>query len=107
MMLPIVVETSVSGSWLNSVLKFAEKLRSRFGKRLIRVIALPDPDQEVYDSNVLVVLDSYDLRDAELVVELACEVDERINPLVAGEDEREEMEAFLEAGGKDVQADQV
>ena len=106
-MLPIVVETSASESWLDSVIEFSRKLRSRFGRRLLRVIALPSPDQEVHDSNVLVFLDRYDPRDADAVVELALRVDERINPLVASADEEDEVEAFLQAGGRDVQADQV
>ncbi|MDK2384453.1 MAG: hypothetical protein QI199_06580 [Candidatus Korarchaeota archaeon] len=106
-MLPIVVEASASESWLDSVIKFSQELRSHFGRRLLRVIALPSPDQEVHDSNVLVVLDRYDLGDVDAVIEIASRIDERINPLVASADEEDEVEAFLQAGGRDVQANQV
>ncbi len=44
---------------------------------------------------MLVVLDRYDLRDADAVVELALQIGERINPLVASADEEDEVEAFL------------
>lgn len=86
------------------MLRFAERLKAHFGRRLVRVIALPSPDQEVYEPNVLVLLDKYDSRDVDIVVKLASEVDERINPLIASVDERDE-DTFLHAGGRDVQTD--
>ena len=104
MMFPIIVEVS-SQEWLDSVLSFSRRLMMAYGGRLKRVIALPSPDQRVYESNVLVVLADYSSEDMDRVVEIALEVDERIVPLVAGEGEEDVVEAFQWAGGKDVEAD--
>ncbi len=99
-MFPIVVESETS--WLESLIKFVQELRREFKGRLKKVIALPSPEMRVYDSNVLVVLDRYDLKDVDLVVELALKVDERINPLVSSEEEGD-VKAFLGEGGVEVE----
>ncbi len=103
-MFPIIVEES-SHEWLDVILSYASKLRETYGDRLVRVVALPSPDQEVYESNVLVVLDRYSSEDMEKVVELALEVNDRINPLVASKDEVDALEAFYWTGGKDIKTD--
>ncbi len=99
-MFPIVVESETS--WLESLIRFVQELKRAFRERLKRVIALPSPEMRVYDSNVLVVLDRYDLKDVDLVVELALKVDERINPLVSSEGEGD-IRAFLGEGGVEVE----
>ncbi len=100
-MLPIVIEMGLP-DWSESLMEFAHRLKSAFGSRLVRIIALPSPDLSVYDSNVLVVLDRFDREDVRRVLELAIEVDERINPLVAGKWERDAVEAFISEGGADI-----
>ncbi len=92
-MLPIVIEMEAP-DWAESLMEFTRRLRAAFGRRLVRVIALPSPDLQVYDSNVLVVLDGFDREDVRRVLELGLEVDERINPLVVGRDEEDAVEAF-------------
>ncbi len=92
-MLPIVIEMGLP-DWTESLMEFTRRLKRIFGSRLVRVVALPSPDLSVYDSNVLVVLDSFDREDVRKVVRLALEVDERINPLVAGKWEMDAVEAF-------------
>ena len=92
-MLPIVIEMEMS-DWTESLMEFARRLKRIFGRRLLKVIALPSPDVQVYDSNVLVVLDAFDRDDVRRVVKLGLDVDERINPLVVGRDEEDAIEAF-------------
>ncbi len=101
-MLPIVIEMGLP-DWTESLMEFTRRLKRIFGSRLVRVVALPSPDLSVYDSNVLVVLDSFDREDMRKVVRLALEVDERINPLVAGKWERDAVEAFTSEGGADIE----
>ncbi|MCC6029871.1 MAG: hypothetical protein LM591_07005, partial [Candidatus Korarchaeum sp.] len=62
-MLPIVLEMRGPEGWTASIIKLAEGLMLHFGKRLKRVIALPSPDDQVYDSNVLVVIEKPTLDD--------------------------------------------
>ncbi len=102
-MLPIVIEMEAP-DWAESLMEFTRRLRAAFGRRLVRVIALPSPDLQVYDSNVLVVLDGFDREDVRRVLELGLEVDERINPLVVGRDEEDAVEAFTAEGGEGVEA---
>lgn len=52
---------------------------------------------------MLVVLDGFDRDDVRRVLEIALEVDERINPLVAGKWERDAVEAFISEGGEDIE----
>ncbi len=100
-MFPIIIEMQGPEIWRESVLKFTRKLREVFGDRLLRVIALPSPDDQVYESNVLVVLRKASLDDVSKVVEVAVESGERINPLVVDEGDEAVMK-FLAAGGRDV-----
>ncbi len=90
--------------WNNEHMRFAEELKKAFGERLIRVIALPSPDDEVYDSNVLVVIDRPDQEDRMAVIKIAVKTGDKLNPLVAGEEEEDAIRAFLAAGGRDVEA---
>ncbi|MGC9104799.1 MAG: hypothetical protein ACP5JF_08465 [Candidatus Methanodesulfokora sp.] len=90
--------------WNNEHMRFAEELKKAFGERLIRVIALPSPDDEVYDSNVLVVIDRPDQKDRMAVIKIAVKTGDKLNPLVAGEEEEDAIRAFLAAGGRDVEA---
>lgn len=78
--LPIIMELSSSKKWRSAVLEFID--------RLVRVVVLPSPDDEVYESNVLVVLKEIRPEDFEFVSKIASEVGERVNPLLAGEEER-------------------
>ncbi|MGB9630811.1 MAG: hypothetical protein ACPL09_02360 [Candidatus Methanodesulfokora sp.] len=89
-------------SWNGEDIAFARKLMEALPNRLVRVIALPSPDDEVYESNVLVVLKEIRPEDFELVSRVASEVGERVNPLLAGEEERDVLELFMAHGGRDV-----
>ncbi len=96
-MLPIIVEMGVPESWRKAVLRFASELGELFGDRPIRVIALPHPEDEVYESNVLVVLRGAAQEDVMRVMEVAVGVDERLNPLVVDEEDEEAVRMFLRA----------
>ncbi|MEM2604831.1 MAG: hypothetical protein QW353_08040, partial [Candidatus Korarchaeum sp.] len=101
-MLPIVLEMTSESSWREAVMRFAEELKKVFGDRLLRVIALPSPDDDVYDSNVLVIMSKPSQSDRMEVVRIAVEVGDKLNPLVTDEDERT-IRLFLAAGGRDVE----
>ncbi|MEM0268531.1 MAG: hypothetical protein QXI51_04185 [Candidatus Korarchaeum sp.] len=101
-MLPIVLEMTSESSWREAVMRFAEGLKKVFGDRLLRVIALPSPDDDVYDSNVLVIMSKPNQSDRMEVVRIAVEVGDKLNPLVTDEDERT-IRLFLAAGGRDVE----
>ncbi len=101
-MLPIVLEMRGSEGWAVSIIKFAESLLLHFGVRLKRVIALPSPDDQVYDSNVLVVIENPTLDDVRRVMELAVRSGERLNPLVVDEGDEEAVRVFMSSGGRDV-----
>ncbi len=94
-MLPIVLEMRGSEGWAVSIIKFAEALMLHFGVRLKRVIALPSPDDQVYDSNVLVVIENPTLDDVRRVMELAVRSGERLNPLVVDEGDEEAVRVFM------------
>jgi intergrase/recombinase len=94
-MLPIVLEMRGPEGWTASIIKFAEGLMLHFGKRLKRVIALPSPDDQVYDSNVLVVIEKPTLDDVKIVMELAVRSGERLNPLVVDEGDEEAVRIFM------------
>ncbi|MEM4478205.1 MAG: hypothetical protein QXH90_07570 [Candidatus Korarchaeum sp.] len=96
-MLPIVLEMTSESSWREAVMRFAEELKKVFGDRLLRVIALPSPDDDVYDSNVLVIMSKPNQSDRMEVVRIAVEVGDKLNPLVTDEDERT-VRLFLAAG---------
>lgn len=81
---------------------FARKLADALSDRLVRVISLPSPDDEVYESNVLVVLKEIKYEDFEIVSRIASEVGDKVNPLLAGEDERDVLDLFIFHGGKNV-----
>ncbi|MEM0296064.1 MAG: hypothetical protein QW221_07865, partial [Candidatus Korarchaeum sp.] len=88
--------------WDDEHVRFAEELKKVFGDRLLRVIALPSPDDDVYDSNVLVIMSKPNQSDRMEVVRIAVEVGDKLNPLVTDEDERT-IRLFLAAGGRDVE----
>jgi len=102
-MLPIVMEMSSSKKWRAAILKLVEKLEFALSDRLVRVVALPSPDDEVYESNVLVVLREIRPEDFEIVSRIASEVGEKVNPLLAREDEKDVLELFVFHGGRDVE----
>ncbi len=103
-MFPIIIEMQSPESWRESIITFTRKLRSIFGERLVRVIALPSPDEQEYESNVLVVLREVSLEDVRAVVRAAVESGENINPLVVEEGDPA-VKVFMAAGGMDVEID--
>ncbi len=104
-MLPIIVEMEGPEDWRERILRFADSLRNLFGERLLRVIALPDPDMEIYESNVLVVLREAKQEDVMKVMDVAMKVDEKLNPLVLDEGDEDAVNMFIRAGGYDVKTD--
>jgi len=99
-MLALAVNYRAPRRWREKVASFASALERAFGPRLEAVVALPDPEDRLYDSNVLVVLSGpVTLEDHSTVARLT---PEGISPLVTSGDDRASLEAFLLAGGKEV-----
>jgi len=96
-MLPIVLEMQGPERWRNTVIIFAQSLRSAFGTRLLRVIALPSPEDEVYESNILVVIKSATQEDVRKVMDIAVRSGENLNPLVVNEEDEEAVAKFMGA----------
>ncbi len=86
--------------WGAELASFASALERAFGPRLEAVVALPDPEDRLYDSNVLVVLSGpVTLEDHSRVVGVT---PEGVSPLVTSADDRATLEAFLLAGGREL-----
>jgi len=103
-MLPVVVNLQAERLWQQAVSLLAERLKASLGSRLRAVIALPSSGERVLDSNVLVVIESKQSRDLDLVLEAVLEVEEElslegeISPMLASPSERDLIEAFEERG---------
>jgi len=77
-------------------------LRSAFGTRLLRIIALPSPEDEVYESNILVVIKSATQEDVRKVMDIAVRSGENLNPLVVNEEDEEAVVKFIGSGGMEI-----
>jgi len=88
--------------WRNTVMSFAQSLRSAFGTRLLRIIALPSPEDEVYESNILVVIKSATQEDVRKVMDIAVRSGENLNPLVVNEEDEEAVVKFIGSGGTEI-----
>ena len=89
-------ERSSPKNWKDKVSEFASCLSNLFGERLELVASLPSPNDLIYDSNVLVVLDEVKADDLEAVASLA---PEDVNPLVVPSSDVRAIDAFLCRGG--------
>ncbi|MDK2463255.1 MAG: hypothetical protein QI223_00555, partial [Candidatus Korarchaeota archaeon] len=86
--------------WGTELASFASALERAFGPRLEAVVALPDPEDRLYDSNVLVVLAGPGtLEEHSRVASLT---PEGVSPLVTSGDDMATLEAFLLAGGREL-----
>ncbi len=88
-----------SDEWGDKLTSFLSDLAEKFGDRLVMVVALPSPSDSLYDSNVLVVLDRIGPGDLEAVASIS---PEGVSPLVVPEGDRQAVEAFTLAGGREV-----
>ncbi len=70
---------------------FVERLEREFDGRLRLVVALPTPDDRLYESNVLIVLDEVRREDSLIVASAA---PEDVSPLLVPQEDREVIEAF-------------
>ena len=99
-MYAVAVNLKTPRSWRLKVQDFISKLEEAFGSRLIAVVALPSPEDLLYDSNVLIVLDK--LKEGDLEKTAAITPDE-ISPLVVPEEDKDAVEAFQLRGGVKVE----
>lgn len=100
-----VVDLRADRRWIELVERIKEALLSRLGDALVRIVALASPDDELYGSNVLIVVE----RDDDAVVRSVMEsvvdaerstgVEGVISPLIVTPNERRIIEGF---GGYEV-----
>ncbi|MEM2472640.1 MAG: hypothetical protein QXQ96_09040, partial [Sulfolobales archaeon] len=92
----------INSLWDLAIARFFVSLERRLGENFVGLIDLLGG--EVYESNVLVVVRSKDLETVQEVVRVKMDVEREfgdrvlINPYIAGEDERDVIRAFQEAG---------
>jgi len=92
----LIINFKTSKLWREKVERFSNRLSNLFGERLELVASLPSPNDLIYDSNVLVVLDEVKADDLEAVASLA---PEDVNPLVVPSSDVRAIDAFLCRGG--------
>ena len=96
-----LLDKRVKKSWLKLVRTFSDELEKELGEELLRVMALPSPDDLVYESNVLIVVREARPEVVKLVSRLALMAQERVgvsglNFLVVSEREQWAQKAFEE-----------
>ncbi len=90
--------------WRDKLSAFVERLEREFDGRLRLVIALPTPDDRLYESNVLIVLDEVRKEDSIVVASAA---PEDVSPLLVPQEDRDAIEAFKLLGGRVVFEEEV
>ena len=103
-MYSVAVNLRSPREWRLKVQKFISRLEDSFKNRLVSVIALPSPEDSLYDSNVLVMLDKLKQGDLREVASLA---PDEVSPLVVPKEDREAVEAFFLRGGTRVAGSEV
>ncbi len=103
-MYSVAVNLRSPREWRLKVQKFISRLEDSFKDRLVSVIALPSPEDSLYDSNVLVMLDKLKQGDLREVASLA---PDEVSPLVVPKEDREAVEAFFLRGGTRVAGSEV
>jgi len=84
------------GSWL-SLLK---SLCSMLGSEMVKIIALPSPDDRIYDSNLLIVVRDDSNNTVDHIIDSICKAERSvgleglISPLIVTEDEKRIIEGF-------------
>ena len=92
--------------WGELLATFLQELGELIPGRVRLVVALPSPEDRLYDSNVLVVLDEHDPEATMLVMRAAVRAEDRLgvggvlSPLIVGPEDRDAVERFREHGGK-------
>ena len=92
--------------WGELLTTFLQELSELIPGRVRLVVALPSPEDRLYDSNVLVVLDEHDPEATMLVMRAAVRAEDRLgvggvlSPLIVGPEDRDAVERFREHGGK-------
>ncbi len=99
-MLALLEDLRTERSWRLLVRAFIEELSNSLPGKVRQVIALPSPDDKIYDSNVLVVLEedtpegSLEVMRAASRAEESMKVGGIISPLVIGPEDEEAIERF-------------
>jgi len=94
-----LLDKRVEKTWLKLIRTFSDELEAELGDRLLRIIALPSPDDLVYESNVLVVVKEANSETVKLVGRLALKAQEKVgasglNFLVVSEQDEWAQRAF-------------
>ncbi|RLG46892.1 MAG: hypothetical protein DRO06_03680 [Thermoproteota archaeon] len=102
-MLAIMENLKAESRWRALVREFVRELEESLPGKVRLVAALPSPEDRIYESNVLVVLEEDTPETTMEVVRAAARAEDalgahgEISPLVVGPDDRDAIEAFSEA----------
>ncbi len=95
-----VLDLKADKDWIKLVEAFKTALLNRLGESLLKIVALHSPEDRVYDSNVLVIVDRDEPDVIEAVLAAAMEAEKAegvegiISPLVTTPNERRVIEGF-------------
>ncbi len=95
-----VIDLRADRRWIELVERIKEALLSRLGDVLVRIVALASPDDELYGSNVLIVVERDDDAVVRSVMESVAEVERSagvegvMSPLIVTPNERRIIEGF-------------
>ena len=96
-MYSITINLKSPKGWRDKLSAFIDRLEKEFDGRLKLVVALPNPDDRLYESNVLVVLDEVRKEDSLLVASAA---PEDVSPLIVPQEDEGAIESFKMFGGR-------
>ncbi len=95
-----VIDLRADRSWIEVIEKLKEDLLSKLDDLLVKIVALASPDDELYGSNVLVVVEKDDEDTARSVMKSVADVERSfgvegiISPLIVTPNERRIIEGF-------------
>ncbi len=95
-----VIDLRADRRWIELVERFKETLLSRLGDLLVKIVALASPDDQLYDSNVLVIVERDDdavvwsIMESIAEVERSAGMEGTISPLIVTPNERRIIEGF-------------
>ncbi|RDD53666.1 MAG: hypothetical protein BA066_03130 [Candidatus Korarchaeota archaeon NZ13-K] len=105
-MIAIAENLRTERSWRELIRALIQELSELLPDKVRLVVALPSPEDRLYDSNVLVMLDECDPKASMLVMRATVNAEERLgvggvlSPLVVGPEDRDAVERFREHGGE-------
>ncbi len=101
MVVGVYLDLKTDPDWFKLIGEYASKLKRMSG--VLKVIALRNPEERIYESNVLVVVSKLNMPLRRKIVEAASKAEEELgveglSPLICSEKEKTIIESFQEEG---------